>query len=132
LVRYALAIPRQLHNLPKHLEQLLPKYDLETSGLLEYHIKKCIISMRLLNVQFEDVVCHLFIYTFENSYSTWCFSLHVASITNWTEFQKSFIGKFGKETTTCALMVELFSLTIGPKESVKDINQIFTTILNKF
>ena len=29
-------------------------------------------------------------------------------------------------------MVELFTATVTPKERVKDFNQIFTTILNKF
>jgi hypothetical protein len=29
-------------------------------------------------------------------------------------------------------MVELFVATMGPKEKVKDFNQHFTTILNKF
>jgi hypothetical protein len=51
LARDALAIPGQLHNLPRHPEKLLPKFDPETSGLPEDHIKKFILEIRLMNVQ---------------------------------------------------------------------------------
>jgi hypothetical protein len=49
-----------------------------------------------------------------------------------TKFQKDFLDKLAEETTTGALMAELFTATMSSKESVKDFNQIFTTILNKF
>jgi hypothetical protein len=48
------------------------------------------------------------------------------------KFQKDFLDKFAEETTTGALMVELFATTGSSKEKVKDFNQQFTTILNKF
>ena len=48
LARDAVAIPRRVHNLPRHPEKLLPKYDLETSGLPEDHIKKFILVIRLM------------------------------------------------------------------------------------
>jgi hypothetical protein len=128
----AVAIPGRIHNLPWHPEKLLPKYDPETSGLPEDHIKKFILAIRLMNVQHEDVVCRLFPYTFENSASTWYFNLPVGSITSWTKFQKDFLDKFVEETTMGALMAELFAATMTPKERVKDFNQRFTTILNKF
>jgi hypothetical protein len=85
-----------------------------------------------MNVQHEDVVCRLFPYTFENSASTWHFNLLVGSITSWTKFQKVFLDKFAEETTTRALMVELFTTTMSSKERVKYFNQIFKNILNKF
>jgi hypothetical protein len=85
-----------------------------------------------MNVQHEDMVFRLFPYTFENSTSTWYFNLPVGSITSWTKFQKHFLDKFVEETTMGALMVELFTATMSLKERVKDFNQRFTTILNKF
>jgi hypothetical protein len=85
-----------------------------------------------MNVQHEYVVCRIFSYTFEKTTSTWYFDFPVGSITNWGDFQKSFIDKFREETTTGALMTELFSLFMVPKEKVKDFNQIFTIVLNKF
>jgi hypothetical protein len=83
---YSLVIPGQMHNLPRHPEKLLPKYDPETSRLPEDHIKKFILAIRLMNVQHKDVVCILFPYTSENSSSTWYFNLPVGSITSWTKF----------------------------------------------
>jgi hypothetical protein len=43
LARDALEIPRRVHNLPRHPENLLPKFDLENSGLPEDHMKKFIL-----------------------------------------------------------------------------------------
>jgi hypothetical protein len=132
LARDAFSIPGEVHNLPRHLEKLLPKFDPETSRWPEGHIKKIILAIRLMNVQHEYVVCRLFPYTFEKSASTWYFNLPVGSITSWTKFQKEFLDKFAEETTTGALMAELFVTTMSSKEKVKDFNQRFTTILNKF
>jgi hypothetical protein len=132
LDRYALAIPGRVHNLPRHPEKLLPKFDPETSGLHEDHIKTFILAIRLMNVQHEDVVRRLFPYTFENSSSTWYFNFPVGSITSWTKFQKDFLDKFVEETTTGSLMAKLFTTTMNSNEKFKDFNQTFTTIVNKF
>ena len=123
MAKDSLAIHGRVHNLPRHLEKLLPKFDLETSGLPKDHIKKFILAIRLMNFQHEDVVCSIFPYTFENLASTWYFNLPVGSITSWTKFQKDFLDKFVEETTTGALMVELFITTMSSKEKVKDFNQ---------
>jgi hypothetical protein len=48
------------------------------------------------------------------------------------EVPKDFLDKFAEETTTGALMAELFTTTMISKEKVKDFNKHFTTILNKF
>jgi hypothetical protein len=127
-----LALPGLVHNLPRHPEKLLPKFNPETSGFPEDHIKKFILAIILMNIQHEEVVCRLFPYMFENSASTWYFNLPVRSITSWTKFQKEFLDKFAKETTTRALMAKLLSTTMNSKERVKDFNQRFTTILIKF
>jgi hypothetical protein len=128
----SVAIPGQINNLPRYPKSFLPKYDPETSGLPEDHIKKFILMIRLMNIQHEDVVCKLFPYTFENLASTWYFNLLVGSITNWTKFQKEFLEKFAEKSTTGALMDKLFTATMTPKERVKVFNQIFINILNKF
>jgi len=52
----AMAVPGRVHNLPRHPEKLLLKYDPETSSLPEDHIKKFILVIRLMNIQHEDVV----------------------------------------------------------------------------
>jgi hypothetical protein len=53
LARDTLELLGPVHNLPRHLEKLLPKFDPETSGLLEDHIKKFILAIMLMNVQHE-------------------------------------------------------------------------------
>ena len=60
--------------------------------------------MNLLDVQYEDVVCILFPYTFEPKASPWYFSLQVDSIANWDGFEKAFLGKFGNQKTEATLM----------------------------
>jgi hypothetical protein len=45
--------------------------------------------------------------------------LLVGSITSWTKFQKYFLEKFAEETTIGALMAEIFTATMIPKEKVK-------------
>jgi hypothetical protein len=85
-----------------------------------------------MNVQHEDIVCRIFPYTFDNSASTWYFNLPRGPITSWMKFQKDFLDKFAEETTTGALMAELFAATMSSKEKVKYFNLIFSTILKKF
>jgi hypothetical protein len=84
-----------------------------------------------MNIQHEDTICRMFPYTFENSGSTWYFNLPVGSKTRWTKFQIDFLDKFAEETTTRAMMAELFIATMSSKEKVIDFNQRFTTILKK-
>jgi hypothetical protein len=95
-------------------------------------MKKFILAIRLMNIQHADVVCRIFPYTFDTSASTWYFNFPIGSITSWTKFQKDFLDKFAEETTTGASMAELFVATMSSKEKVKEFNQWFTTILNKF
>jgi hypothetical protein len=56
LAKDSLAILGRVHNLPWHLEKLLPKFDPKTSGLPEDHINKFILAFWLMNVQHEDIV----------------------------------------------------------------------------
>ena len=61
----AIFIPGTSHPLPKNLEKFLPKYDPDDGVLPEYHVKQFMISLSLLNVEYEDVVCRLFPHTFK-------------------------------------------------------------------
>jgi hypothetical protein len=132
LERDALSLSRPVHNLPRHPKKFLPKFDPETYGFPKDHIKKFILAIKLMNVLHEEMVCRIFPYTLENSASTWYFNLPVGSINSWTKFQKYFLDMFAEETTTGALMVELFTATMSLKEKVKYFNQRFMTILDKF
>jgi hypothetical protein len=59
LARDALVITGRVHNLPQHPVKLLAKFDPGTYLLLEDHIKKFILAIRLMNVQHEDLVCRI-------------------------------------------------------------------------
>jgi hypothetical protein len=69
------AVPGPQHPLPKHLEKWLTKFDSDSKQIVEDHIKKFMLDIRLRNVEHEDVVCRLFPYTFEGNASTWYFAL---------------------------------------------------------
>jgi hypothetical protein len=75
LVLDIVVIPGQLHDMPKHPEKFLPKFDPNKKYFAEDHVKKFISAIRLQNVRHEDVVCHFFSHTFENKSSTWILSL---------------------------------------------------------
>ena len=64
LVADVIAVPRAQHPLPKHPAKRLPRFDPDNDITLEDHIKQFMLSLRLLDVQHEDVVCRLFPYTF--------------------------------------------------------------------
>ena len=65
------------------------------------------ISLRLLDVKHEDVVCILFPYTFLGKASTWFFSLVVGSIASWRQFEIAFLSLFGDDRTSGVLVLEL-------------------------
>ena len=71
------------HPLPKYPKKLLPKFDPNNDVTLENHIKKIMLSIRIMDVQHEDVVCRLFPYTFIDKASTCFFNLTKRSIASW-------------------------------------------------
>ena len=60
----ALAISRPQNPLPNHPEKLFPKFDPDKDILRKDHIKKFMLTLNLMNVKHEDVVCKLFCFTF--------------------------------------------------------------------
>jgi hypothetical protein len=105
-----LNIPGLMHELPKHPKQVLPKFDLDKECSPEDHIKNFYLEIRLLNVQHEDVVCRIFIYTFKNKASTWYYNFLVGSTNIWDNFEKSFLGKFRDDKTPATLLTKLIAL----------------------
>jgi hypothetical protein len=88
----AIAVPRAQHPLPKHPKKLFPKFDHNNDITPEDHIKQFMLSLRLLDVQHEDVVYRLFPYIFVCQASTWFFSLAPGSIASWQQFETTFIS----------------------------------------
>jgi hypothetical protein len=58
------AVPGIQHPLPKHPGKILPKFDPDNDVTFEDHIKQFMLSLRLMDLQHEDVVCRLFPYAF--------------------------------------------------------------------
>jgi hypothetical protein len=88
-------------------------------------LKNLCLSVKLMNVEHEDVVCRLFPYTFEGKSSTWYFSLRQGSITRWNAFETAFTEKFGDDKTPTVLVLELSKIKMDSKEKVKYFNQRF-------
>ena len=80
------------------------------------------LVVQTMNVQQEYVVCRLFPLTFEGRASTWYFSLVQGSITNWGEFNKVFLDKFGEDKTPTLLALELSRIKMESKERIKYFN----------
>ena len=70
-----------LHDLCKHPNRVLAKFDPGKGISVEDHLKFFYLALEILNVKHEDVVCRLFPYTFEPKASSWFFSLQPNSIT---------------------------------------------------
>jgi hypothetical protein len=127
----AVAIPRPQHPLLKHLEKWLPKSDPNSKQVVEDHIKKFMLSIRLHSVKHKNVVCRIFPYTFEGNASTWYFSQQPHTIVSWDKFKSCFLEKFGDDKSPEVLVMELSSLNMNPKEKIKDFNQRFLTLNNR-
>ena len=125
------AVPGIQHPLPKHPEKLLPKFDLNNNVTPEDHTKQYMPSLRLMDVQHEDMVCILFPYTFVGQASTWFFSLATKSIASWKQFETSFLSLFGDDRTSRVLVLELSRIRFEKNEKVKYFDQRFFNLLNR-
>ena len=101
----AIAVPYIQHLFPKHPKKLLLKFDPDTDVTPEDHIKQFMLSLTLMDVQHEDVVCRLFPYTFVGQASTWFFSLAAGSIASWKQFETSFLSQFGDDRASRVLVL---------------------------
>ena len=124
-------VPSAQHPLPKHPEKLLPRFDLDNDVSPEVHIKQFMISLRLMDVEHEYVVCRLFMYIFVGKASIWFFILVMRSITSWQQFEMAFMTQFGDDKTSMVVCLESSRIKFNKKEKVKDFNKIFITLLNR-
>ena len=63
--RMILNLDVPLHDLSKNPKRVLPKFDPKKGVSAEDHLKIFYMAMNILNVEYEDVVCTIFPYTFE-------------------------------------------------------------------
>ena len=83
MAQWPLSLSSNLHHLPKHQKKMLTKYDLDGKVNFEDHIDDFYLHIRMLEVQYDDVSCILFPYTFEGRASVWYHNLPPNSIHNW-------------------------------------------------
>ena len=88
------------------------------------------LSLRLLDVKHEDVVCRFFPYTFVGQASQWFFGLDAGSIASWQQFETTFLSQFGDDRTSGVLVLELSRMRFDKKDKVTDFNQRFINLLN--
>ena len=124
-------VPRAQQPLPNHPKKLLPKFDPNNDVTPEDHIKQFMLSLRLLYLQHEYVVCRLFPYTFVGQTSTWFFSLAARSIVSWQQFETTFLNQFGDDRTSRVLVLELSRMRFDKKDKVKNFNQRFINLFNR-
>ena len=124
------AVPGAQNPLTKHPEKLLPKFDPDNGVTPQDHIKQFMLSLILLDIEHEDVVCRLFPYTFVGQASTRFFSLAIGSIASWQQFETSFLNQFRDERTSRMLVLELSRMRCDKKDKIKDFNQRFINLLN--
>ena len=131
LVADSIAIPSAQHPLPKHPEKLLPKFDPDNDVTPEGHIKQLMLSLRLIDVQHEDVVCRFFPYSLFGKASTWSFSLIMGSIASRKQFKTTFLTQFRDDKTSGVIFLYLSRIKFDKRDKVRYCNQRFVNILNR-
>lgn len=127
----AVSVPGDQHDLSKHPDKYHPCFDPDNNEPLEDHLKAFMMSLRIMQVQDEDVVCKLFPHTFMGKAAIWYYSLAQGSIASWNQFKEAFLEKYGEEKTPAILVLELSRMKVHDKKRVKDFNQRFNTLLSK-
>jgi hypothetical protein len=121
-----------LHDIPKHPEKFLPKFDPKRKESVEDHVKKLLLSIRIQNINHGYVLCRIFPHTFENKSTTWFYSLDEASITSWRIFETIFLNKFGEDKMSTTLVLDLSRIKMDTHKRVKYFNQRFLSLLKVF
>jgi len=108
------------------------KFNPDIMVKVEDHLDNFYLHLQTLEVLYDDVACRLLPCTLVGHAVAWYHSLPLNSIHNWVAFKCMFLEKFVDYKTLAMLLKELGSLNIEGKEKVKDFNQRFTHIFNKF
>jgi len=117
---------------PRHTEKLLTKYDPHRIVKAKDHLDTFYLHLQTLEVHYGDVASTLFPCTLDGRETVLYHSLHIKSIQKWGMFLRIFLEKYDEDKIPAMLLKELGSLKMEQKEKVKDFNQMFNRILNKF
>lgn len=121
------ALLNNIHHMPRHQEKLLSKFDHDKSSIDDLYL-----HLGMPYVCFDDFPCILFPYILEGIASVWYHSLPPNSIHSWREFKKLFLEKKIYDKSLSMLLKEIGNIKMGDEEKVKEFNQTFTRLLNKF
>jgi len=127
-----LTLPGNLHRMPRHFENLLSKFDPNNKTKVQDHIDNLYMHLLMLEAQYNDVACIIFPFTLEGRVATCYHSMRINSIHGWWEFKIILLEKFVDLKSPAMLLKEPINIKMGEKEKVKDFNQSFNRILNKF
>jgi len=61
--KHIIVVPIQLHDLPRHHENIITKFDPNKKESIEEHLLKYTSALEALHVENEDVACILFSYS---------------------------------------------------------------------
>ena len=83
-----------LHELPRKEVTFLPKFDGEGDITTLEHVRKHEFVLHLFDIQYGDVVCRLFPFTFEGKVSKWYFVFPINTIHGWYDFKRFFQSSY--------------------------------------
>lgn len=80
IAQQPLSLLDNLHKMPRHLENLLSKFDPDKKTKEEYYIDNFYMHIQMLEVKYDDVSCRIFSFTLEGIAIAWYHSLPANSI----------------------------------------------------
>ena len=102
----------------------MPKFNDEGYIRALEHIRKYEYVLGLLDIQYEDVVCRMFPFTFEGKVSNLYHVLSINSIHRWYDFKIIFQSAYDIYNAT-DIYLELDEIQVKEGESIHNLNKCF-------
>ena len=116
-----------LHELPRKVVDLLPRFKGEGNASANEHIRKYESIICLLNVVHEDIVCSLLPLTFEGKIFNWFNVFPTHSVHNSSQFKKLFENAFDNYDPI-KTHNDLYEMQLNNGESISDFNIRFRQV----
>ena len=113
-----------LHELSRKAVAFLPKFNGEGNITTLEHIRKYESILGLLDIQYEDVVCRIFPFTFEIKVSDWYFVIPIHTIHGWYDFKRVFQSAYDIYNAI-DIYLELDGIHVKDGESICEFNTRF-------
>lgn len=105
-----LALLTILHKMPKRVERMNIKFNLDNTVKEKYHLDNFYLQLQTLEVWYDDVACRLFPCTLDSCVDAWYQNLPLNSIQKWGAFKSMFLEKFVDDKTPAMLLKKLENL----------------------